>query len=159
MTIAILLLAIGLVLIVMELMFPSLGALGVLAALCLIASISYAFAEDRDIGIGFLAATAILVPTAIMLGFKLLPKSPLGRVLVNPGTSTADNAAVDRRDRDLVGKSGITDNMLRPAGTIQIEGRRVDVVTRGEPIEAGARVRVLEVEGNRVVVVREPQQA
>ncbi|MBL8857206.1 MAG: hypothetical protein JNL28_01700 [Planctomycetes bacterium] len=156
MTIAIVLLLAGLVLIVMELMFPSLGALGILAALCLIGSISYAFAEDRDIGIGFLVATAVLVPTAIMLGFKLLPKSPLGKVLVNPGVSTTDNAAVDLRDRGLVGKIGIAENLLRPAGTIQIDGRRVDVVTRGEPIEAGARVRVLEVEGNRVVVVREP---
>jgi membrane-bound serine protease (ClpP class) len=142
-TIAILLLAIGLVLIVLELMFPSLGALGVAAALCIIASISFAFAEDRNTGIAFLAATAVLVPTAILLGFKLLPRSPLGKVLVNKGTSFSDVAAVDTRDRALVGKIGVAENLLRPGGTIHIEGRRVDVVTRGEPIEAGASVRVL----------------
>jgi membrane-bound serine protease (ClpP class) len=153
-TIAIILLAAGLLLIVLELVFPSLGALGIAAALCLIASISFAFAEDRNTGIWFLVATAVLVPTAIMLGFKLLPHSPLGKVLVNKGTSFSDVAAVDTRDRALVGKLGLAENLLRPGGTIHIDGRRVDVVTRGEPIEAGAQVRVLEVEGNRVVVVR-----
>ena len=40
----------------------------------------------------------------------------------------------------------------RPAGFAEIGGQRVDVVTRGENIEAGAVVKVLEVEGNRVVV-------
>lgn len=154
MTIALLLLGVGLVLIVLELMFPSLGALGIAAALCLIASISFAFGESRSTGIGFLVATAVLVPLAIVAGFKLLPRSPLGRVLVNRGTSFEDVAAVDVRDRALVGKIGTAENLLRPGGTIHVDGRRVDVVTRGEPIEAGARVRVLEVEGNRVVVVR-----
>jgi membrane-bound ClpP family serine protease len=89
-----------------------------------------------------------------MLGFKVLPHSPLGKVLVNRGTSFSDVAAVDTRDRNLVGQIGVAENLLRPAGTIHIAGRRVDVVTRGEPIEAGAHVRVLEVEGNRVVVAR-----
>jgi membrane-bound serine protease (ClpP class) len=153
-TVAIVLLVVGLLLIVLELIFPSLGALGIGAALCLITSIAFAFAEDRNVGIAFLAATAVLVPAAILLGFKLLPRSPLGKVLVNKGTSFSDVAAVDTRDRALVGKTGVAENLLRPGGTIHIEGRRVDVVTRGEPIEAGARVRVLEVEGNRVVVVR-----
>ena len=37
-------------------------------------------------------------------------------------------------------------------GFADIGGKRVDVVTRGENIEQGAKVRVVEVEGNRVVV-------
>jgi membrane-bound serine protease (ClpP class) len=44
---------------------------------------------------------------------------------------------------------------LRPAGIARIDGRRVDVVSRGEMIESGSPVRVLSVEGNRVVVVRD----
>jgi membrane-bound serine protease (ClpP class) len=154
-TIAILLLVVGLVLIVLELMFPTMGALGVAAALCLIGAIAFAFGRDSATGVWFLVATAVLVPTAIVLGFRLLPHSPLGKVLVNRGTTFTDVAAVDTRDRTLVGKIGTAENLLRPVGTIYVDGRRVDVVTRGEPIEAGARVRVIEVEGNRVVVARE----
>ena len=44
--------------------------------------------------------------------------------------------------------------MLRPAGHATIDGRRVDVVSRGEAIEAGTRIRVIEVAGNRVVVAQ-----
>ncbi len=155
MTVAFVLLAVGLLLIVLELVFPTLGALGVAAALCLIGSISFAFAQDRTTGMWFLGATAVLVPAFVLIGFKLLPHSPLGKLLVNKGASFTDAAAVDLRDRSLVGKTGTAENLLRPGGTVHIEGRRVDVVTRGEPIPAGTRVRVLEVEGNRVVVVRD----
>ncbi len=37
-----------------------------------------------------------------------------------------------------------------------IEGERVDVVSDGEMIEAGARIQVMRVDGNRIVVRRVP---
>lgn len=52
----------------------------------------------------------------------------------------------------LLGKEGTATSELRPAGVAEIEGRRVDVVTQGGMIAEGDRVRVAEVEGNRVVV-------
>ena len=44
--------------------------------------------------------------------------------------------------------------MLRPAGFALIDGERVDVVSDGEPIEAGTAVEVVRVDGNRIVVRR-----
>ena len=146
----------GLVLIIGELMFPTLGALGVGGALAILGSIVAAFGVSTQTGVVFLIATAVLVPAAILLGMKLLPHSPFGKHLVARGTSFTDAAAVDRRDRDLAGKEGVAENFLRPIGTATIDGRRVDVQSRGEPIEAGARVRVIEIEANRVVVVQVP---
>ncbi len=154
MTLAALLLVLGLVLIVGELLFPTVGALGIGGALAIIGSIVAAFQEGTQTGVSFLVATALLVPAAIVLGMKLLPHSPFGKHLVARGATFTDAAAVDRRDRELSGKEGIAENFLRPIGTATIDGRRVDVQSRGEPIEAGSRVRVIEVEGNRVVVVQ-----
>ncbi len=154
MTWPIVLLISGLVLILLEFLFPSLGALGLAAALCLIGAVSWAFAIDPTFGIQLLTATAIGVPLAIVGGMKLLPHSPLGRILINQGATFQDGAGIDRRDTGLVGREGVADALLRPAGTATIDGRRVDVVSRGEAIEGGARVRVLEVAGNRVVVTR-----
>jgi membrane-bound ClpP family serine protease len=154
MTVAILLLGAGLLLIVAELLFPSFGLLGVLAALCIVGSIASAFAVGSELGVRFLIATALLVPAMVVIGFKLLPHSPVGKLLVQRGFSFEDGAAIDRRDAELLGHEGVVDSFLRPAGTAHIDGRRVDVISRGEPIEAGARVRVIAVEGNRVVVVR-----
>lgn len=152
MTLPAVLLCIGLVLIVAELLFPSFGALGLAASLFLIGAIAMAFAESSSMGIAFLVATAILVPGVIVVGFRLLPHSPFGKLFVSRGFTFTDGAAVDRRDEKLAGHDGVAESFLRPAGTARIDGRRVDVVTRGEPIEAGTRIRVLEVEGNRVVV-------
>ena len=56
-----------------------------------------------------------------------------------------------------VGERGLTLSVLRPAGLVEIDGRRVDVVTDGEWVEPGVAVVVTEVEGNRVVV--EPEDA
>ena len=150
----IVLLVLGLVLIVLEFLFPSLGALGAAAAVSLIGAVAWGFAVDPSFGVSLLVAAAFGVPIAILVGMKLLPKSPLGKVLVNPGATFTDGAAVDRRDASLLGQEGVVDSLLRPAGVAIFAGRRVDVVSRGEPIEAGARVRVLEVAGNRVVVAR-----
>lgn len=156
MTLALVLLLIGLALIVLELLFPSFGVLGIGAALALLAAIVLAFRVSHSTGISVLISTAVLVPAAVLLGMKLLPKSPLGKVLVAQGPSFTDAAAVDRRDRELLHREGVAENLLRPVGTALFEGRRVDVTTRGEAIEAGSRVRVIEVEGNRVVVVQLP---
>jgi membrane-bound ClpP family serine protease len=57
---------------------------------------------------------------------------------------------------ELVGKSGVALTVLRPAGTVDIDGRRIDVVTEGQYIEADAPVRVVAVEGTRVVVTAVP---
>lgn len=154
MILAICLLGLGLALIIAELMFPTLGALGVGAALAIVGAIVSAFQEGSSTGVAFLIATALLVPAAIVAGLKLLPHSPFGKHLVARGASFTDAAAVDLRDRALLGKEGLAENLLRPIGTAMLDGRRVDVQSRGEPIEAGSRVRVIEVEGNRVVVVR-----
>ncbi|MDD3652961.1 MAG: NfeD family protein [Desulfotomaculaceae bacterium] len=50
------------------------------------------------------------------------------------------------------GKEGIALTPLRPAGSIEVNGQRLDVVTEGEFIRPGARIKIFKVEGTRVVV-------
>jgi membrane-bound serine protease (ClpP class) len=54
--------------------------------------------------------------------------------------------------RQLVGKIGVTKSVMLPSGAVVIDGQTIDALTEGIPIEAGQRVRVIEVRGNRVVV-------
>ena len=159
MTAAVLLLILGLGLIVAEIFFPSFGILAVLATAAIVGSLVMAFQESNAAGVRFLIATVLLVPVVIMLGFKLFPKSPFGKRMVAGGLSFASQASLDQRDLGLVGQDGTVEADCRPAGMARLDGRRVDVVTRGEWIEAGARVRVVEVQGNRVVVARREEKA
>jgi membrane-bound ClpP family serine protease len=158
-TLAIVLLVLGLGLIVAEIFFPSLGLLSVLATVAIVGALVMAFREGNSFGVKFLGVTLVLVPGAILLGFKLFPKSPLGKHMVAQGLSFGSTAAQDPRDVALLGKEGVIEADCRPAGMARLDGRRVDVVTRGEWIEAGARVRVVEVLGNRVVVARAERSA
>ena len=63
-------------------------------------------------------------------------------------------AAADDALGPLQGKRGVTLSPLRPSGFARIEGRKVDVVTRGEMIDEGVEVSVIDVSGNRVVVAQ-----
>ena len=156
MGLAISLLALGLALVVAEVFFPSLGMLSLLAGASIIGALLAAFGEGAEFGVRFTIVTAVLLPATIMLGLKFFPRSPMGKYMVAPGLSFEAQAATDERDRELVGQVGTVEAALRPAGHALIAGRRVDVVSRGESIEAGARVIVSEVKGNRVVVTRAP---
>jgi membrane-bound serine protease (ClpP class) len=125
-----------------------------MATAAIAGSIALAFQESSRFGMSFLIATAVLVPAVIVAGFKLFPKSPFGRRMVVSGLSFGSSPAMDARDVALAGKEGVIEAACRPAGMARIEGRRVDVVTRGEWIDAGEKVHVVEVQGNRVVVSR-----
>ncbi len=52
----------------------------------------------------------------------------------------------------LLGKEGVASTPLRPSGMGLIDGRRVNVAADGEFIERDCPIKVVEVEGNRVVV-------
>lgn len=146
----------GLLLVLVEVFVPSGGVLGLVAALSIVWALVLAFMASFSTGFALLTATAILVPVLVTYGMRLFPKTPMGRKLTARGFSFEDGRAVDRRDTDLQSHTGVVESDLRPAGMARIDGRRVDVVSRGEPIEAGAAVVVVEVSGNRVVVARAP---
>ena len=139
---------IGLVLVAVEvLVIPGIGIAGIMAALALGGAAVLAY-----IKLGSSAALAALgggLALAILM-FWLLPKTRTakGMVLDTKHTSKAPDETLARID----GQEGVVLTPLRPAGTAEIDGRQVDVVSDGEFIEAGARVRVIRIEGVRVVV-------
>jgi membrane-bound ClpP family serine protease len=155
-TIAILLLGLGLALVVAEVLFPSFGVLSILATMAIVGAVVMAFRVDSSTGFNFLAVTIALLPATVFLGLKVFPHSPIGKKMVASGLSFEGEAATDVRDRGLRDVEGEVEADCRPAGVARLDGRRVDVVTRGEWIEAGERIKVVEVSGNRVVVVRAP---
>jgi len=69
-----------------------------------------------------------------------------------PTGAAAD--AIAGRDVELkVGDTGMAESLLRPAGRARFGNRWVNVVADGDYIPKGRRVRIVEVAGNRVVVV------
>lgn len=59
----------------------------------------------------------------------------------------------------FVGRDGTAVSALKPSGIVLVEGTRLNVVTEGEYVEAGEKVRVVKVDGFRVVVQVEKQSS
>jgi membrane-bound serine protease (ClpP class) len=103
-----------------------------------------------------LGLSLVLALVLSMLMLKFMPRTRWGRQLVLDTDLTAESGFTSEplSDHALVGKIGIAMSNLRPAGIADIEGKRVDVVSDGDYIDAGLPVRVDHVDGNRIVVRR-----
>ena len=152
---AVLLLVSGIGLAVLEIFFPSAGILGFLSASSILASIILGFTHSPTAGFIILAVAVGGVPTAIVLGFKWWPHTAMGRrvMLISPRSEDVlPNDPKTEHLKSLVGQIAETRCKMLPSGAVVIEGRTVDAISEGMPIEAGQQVRVIEVKGGRVVV-------
>jgi len=150
---AILLLMLGMGLAILEVFFPSGGILGILSACAIVGAIYFGFRQQSLVGFGVLAAAMVGLPVIVVLAFKYWPNTRIGRkmLLMDPVDVLPDDPQMEHL-RSLVGQVGQTKCKMLPAGAIVIDGRTVDAVSEGMPIEAGRSVRILEVKTTRVVV-------
>ena len=82
-----------------------------------------------------------------------LPSSRLWSHVVLKDQSRTNRGYVSSTPKDnLLGKTGEVLSELRPAGSALIDGVPVDVVSEGVFVAKGTAVRVVAVEGSRVVV-------
>jgi membrane-bound serine protease (ClpP class) len=153
----------GLVLLAVEIFvvpgFGVVGAAGIAALLAGLAmSLIGAGATPSVIGaaVGRVAVSAAVAIAASIVALHYLPRMPLGRRLMLETALDAEEGYASATDSDLsrLGRAGHTLSPLRPAGFADIDGERIDVVSEGEMIEAGAPVVVTRVDGNRIVVRR-----
>ena len=153
---AALLLLVGMTLVLLEIFVPTAGVLGFLSVTAILSGIGLAFYNGGlTVGFGFLFTTAIMLPIVLTLAFRWFPETPIGRRLL-PHLPTSDEVLPDNPERrvlrGLLGKVGQAKSRMLPAGAIVVEGRIIDAISEGMPIEAGENVRVIEVRGSRVVV-------
>lgn len=139
---------IGLALLSAEVFIPG-GVLGVIGFLMVATSIAVTFVEH--------GATPGLVMTGVtaVIGYGLLRLSLSRMTLRERQSAEAGYVAVDPGLAKLVGKTGVVETTLRPVGTARIEGRPVTVQSRGDFIEVGRRVKVVEARGPAVIVAPE----
>jgi membrane-bound ClpP family serine protease len=152
---AVLLLVLGIGLAILEIFFTSAGLLAVLAAAAIVAAIVMGFQQSTLAGVLIFAATATGLPAAIMLAFKYLPKTAMGRLLLLGAPKSEDVLPDDpkkERLKGLIGRTGRAKSQMLLSGVIIIDGRAVDAVSESMPIEVGQTVQVVQVRGNRVVV-------
>ncbi len=145
----ILLQVLGILVVVAEIFIPSLGVLMAIALGLLLYSIYLVFTTISSFaGMVFLGMDLLAVPFLLILGMKILAVSPLSlknRLSSKDGVVTAS-------PKEYMNKQGHAVSDLRPSGIALIEGKRVDVVTDGDYIEATTPVIVTGITGNQIIV-------
>ncbi|MBI3829020.1 MAG: hypothetical protein HY291_05870 [Planctomycetes bacterium] len=68
------------------------------------------------------------------------------------GSTSSPAPAEAPKISELVGKEGVAESVLRPAGKVRLDGHSYDASTEGEWVEAGRKVKVLEVRGSALRV-------
>jgi membrane-bound serine protease (ClpP class) len=153
----------GVVLLVLELLvIPGFGVAGILGILALLAALVLSMLGPGDTPL-FVMTVAARVAFALVFAIlaslvllRYLPRLPFGRqFILRTGLGAAQGyASAPEGDRRWLDRRGRASTPLHPAGIAEIEGERVDVVSDGELIDAGELIKVIRVDGNRIVVRR-----
>lgn len=154
----------GIVLLAVELfVIPGFGVVGILGIGMIITSLflslggSFELMTYESLAVPLYTLAASFVGLGILgaLMIRYLPSSSAFSHLV---LQTPAPTTLEMREpagmRDLLGIEGRALTTLRPAGVAMLRNERFDVITEGEYISAGEPVRVVRVEGRKVVVRR-----
>jgi membrane-bound serine protease (ClpP class) len=105
-----------------------------------------------------LGITIVLACIIIPIITRYLPDTPFFRFValarMQPRGPSFSERTVDSPKTLSVGANGVALSILRPSGNAKFGEAIFDVITRGEFIEPASPVRVLAIEGSRIVVAR-----
>jgi membrane-bound ClpP family serine protease len=165
----VLLFVLGLILIGLEIfVFPGVGVLGfsgialMLGSLALVTLVKKPETSREWFDLGVTVTTLGLSLVGAVVGAVVLawylPHLPFAhRWVLKPAGANVDTLEEEpvsalEANAGLLGAIGIAATALRPAGKVRFGDDFVDVLAEGDYVESGARVQVIEIEGNRIVV-------
>lgn len=153
----IVLFVVGLILLILEaFVIPGFGVTGVVGIICVFGSVFQAFADPQVAFYSIFISIAASIALFLLL-FRQLKKAGRLRPLILSTQAVKEQGYVSSTPRnDLRGKVGMTISTLRPAGTIDVDGERIDALSTGEFIERGVPVEVIQVSAGRILVRKVP---
>lgn len=157
---------IGVLLILVEIfVIPGFGVSGLIGitlvivsmATSLIGNVGLSFPELHQISqaIWTMAITLILGIGLVASMIRYMPENKLFSKLILTDATDREHGYTSSDSKDaLIGLEGVAMTSLRPAGTVLIDDKRIDVVSVGDFIEKGARIKVVDTSSSRVMVDR-----
>lgn len=155
---SIFLLLLGIVLLLVEAFIPGFGVFGIGGLISVSASIVLSTAST-ELGLKMLLVSFLITAVVGFLLFRYLQRRGALRRFILFDAATREEGFTSSADLHyLIGKKGISVTPLRPAGIVLIDGSRFDVVSEGSFIPQDFAVKVIKVEGRRVVVAPLPEK-
>lgn len=149
---AILLMLCGVILLIVEMYIPGFGAPGIIGLTLTIAGIILG-SDSIAQAIVILLIILVLLGVALFVCMRSASKGRLSKSKLILHETATDP---DREDdlKFFEGHIGTAHTALRPAGIVMLEDVKLNAVSDGEFISAGESVKVIRVEGKKIVVTK-----
>ena len=143
----------GIVLLAIEIfVIPGFGITGILGILGIVAGIFMSFGINNIAQATLVVFVSLIVDIILIIILaRFILKSKGFKNIVALETDTAGYHSSVSYD-NLLGCEGITDTFFRPSGNIIINDKKYDAITEGEFINKGVKIKVILVEGNKIVI-------
>src|SRR5699024_5250719 len=145
------LLIIGIIFIILE-FFVAGGILGIIGVISIIVSLFLAGYDITQMAMSISIACIVAIIAAIIL-FKWVgtERGILKKIVLKDRTTTELGYISADNQTYRVGETGVAVTDLRPAGIMECGQERLDVVSEGAYIERGQQVKIIKVEGMKIV--------
>lgn len=150
----------GVVLVIIEVFFlPGFGVVGILGGIVLFSGLfmlllpEHPISQDWESAFWGLTIGIIGAIVAFVLLGKLVVKSKFWQKISLSSTErSSEGYSTSIGLENLIGQEGVAVSDLRPSGWVLVGEKKIFVVSEGEFVPDDNRVKVLSVDGNRVVV-------
>lgn len=142
----------GLGLLATEVFLPGFGIFGLGGLAALLGGV-YLFTGGGPNAITAMATAVIITLAGTILVLRFAARRGLLLRLTLPARQGKEEGFSSHEESsDLTGQTGVAVTPFRPAGILEVGGRRVDAISEGGFVSPGAPLQVLRVEGGRIIV-------
>ncbi|MCY6957244.1 NfeD family protein [Clostridium brassicae] len=151
-TLSVICFVIGFLLMIIEMFHPGFGFPGVIGGILLIVGIVFS-AKTIVQALIMLIIILTVLGISLTIVLKSFSKGKLSKTLVLEDIQKKELGYICVEDLNFfLNEEGVTTTVLRPSGTADFNGIKLDVVSEGEFIQREKKVKIIQVEGRRIVV-------
>lgn len=142
----------GITLLALEIFIPSFGVIGIAGLILAGYSVMDSFSDNR-MGILILVATALAIILTVTIYVRLgFDRSLFDKMILTNTNSSKRGYNSKANHEDLIGKTGLSKTILRPAGKVEIDASTYDAKSEGDFISKDRNVLVTNIKDGHIIV-------
>lgn len=148
----------GIAMLIAEAAAPGFGVFGVLGIAGVALSIVMA-SSSLTLALVYMLIALVLTVVVVVLIFKKLPKRKLAKTLLLDTNLSKESGFIPAKEMlEYIDREGRAVSFLRPSGKIEIDNDILDAVSDGEFIQKDEAVKVIRVEGSKIIVRKKGEE-